>query len=86
MGWTLQKPRVGKKRCSRHIKDYLKPQFDAGEESDKKADPQQVSVDMLEQKRTNVYSRERNNWHKPGAIIPSGADCSKRKTSKQAHF
>ena len=58
MGWALQKPGLGGKRHSPHVKDYLKARFDAGEQSGQKADPQQVSkvCDMLQQKKKNVYS------------------------------
>ena len=45
MGWALQKPRVGGKRYSPRVKDYLKARFDVGEQSGQRADPQQVSVD-----------------------------------------
>ena len=45
MGWALQKPRVGGKRYSPRVKDYLKARFDVGEQSGQKAYPQQVSMD-----------------------------------------
>ena len=37
MGWALQKPGLGGKRHSPHVKDYLKARFDAGEQSGQKA-------------------------------------------------
>ena len=46
MGWALQKPGLGGKRHSPHVKDYLKARFDVGEQSGQKADPQKVSKDM----------------------------------------
>ena len=47
MGWVLQKPRTGWTRYSSKMKNYLKARIDAGEESGCKADPQQVSIDMI---------------------------------------
>ena len=38
MGWALQKPGLGGKRHSPHVKDYLKARFDAGEQSGQKGD------------------------------------------------
>ena len=61
MGWALQKPRVGGKRYSPHVKDYLKARFDAGEQSGQKADPQQVSMDMRNARtdeNNRLFSRE----------------------------
>lgn len=61
MGWALQKPRVGGKRYSSHVKDYLKARFDAGEQSGQKADPQQVSMDMRNaqtEENNRLFSRE----------------------------
>ena len=61
MGWALQKPRVGGKRYSPHVKDYLKARFDAGEQSGQKADPQQVSMDMRNartEENNRLFSRE----------------------------
>ena len=61
MGWALQKPRVGGKRYSPHVKDYLKARFDAGEQSGQKADPQQVSMDMRNartEENKRLFSRE----------------------------
>ena len=61
MGWALQKPRVGGKIYSPHVKDYLKARFDAGEQSGQKADPQQVSMDMRNartEENKRLFSRE----------------------------
>ena len=61
MGWALQNPRIGGKRYSPHVKDYLKARFDAGEQSGQKADPQQVSMDMRNARREEnkrLFSRE----------------------------
>ena len=45
--WTLQRSRAGGTRCSSHVKEYLKAsRFDAGEESRRKAEPEQVAIDI----------------------------------------
>ena len=62
MGWALQKPRGGGTRYTPQVKDYLKARFNEGEESGMKADPQQVAVDMPEQKRTNDCSQEKSGY------------------------
>ena len=47
LGWTLQRPRAGGKRCSSHVKEHLiASRFDTGEESRPKADPEQVAIDI----------------------------------------
>ena len=47
LGWTLQRSRAGGKRCSSHVKEHLKAsRFDIGEESRRKADPEQVAIDI----------------------------------------
>ena len=60
MGWALQKP--GGKRYSPRVKDYLKARFDVGKQSGQKQTHSrfQWTCEMIEQKGTNVYSRERN--------------------------
>ena len=72
MGWALQKPGLGGKRHSPHVKDYLKARFDVREQSEQKADPQKVSKDMrhapTEEKKTSILEKGIAN-KKPGAII-----------------
>ena len=61
MGWALQKPGLGGKRHSPHVKDYLKARFDAGEQSGQKADPQKVSKDMRhapKEEKKRLFLRE----------------------------
>ena len=53
MGWALQKPRVGGKRYSSRVNDYLKARFDVGEQFGQKAYPEQVSID-----KRNVRTEE----------------------------
>ena len=55
LGWTLQRPRAGGKRCSSHVKEHLKAsRFDTGEESRRKADPEQVAIDIREMPEINT--------------------------------
>ena len=61
MGWALQKPRIGGKRYSPRVKDYLKARFDVGEQSGQKADPQHVSMDTRNartEENKRLFSRE----------------------------
>ena len=46
MGWALPKPRAGSSRFTKKVKNYLTARFDLGEQTGRKADPQQVSSDM----------------------------------------
>lgn len=46
MGWALPKPRAGSSRFTEKVKNYLTARFDLGEQTGRKADPQQVSSDM----------------------------------------
>ena len=46
MGWALYRPRAGSIRFTDKVKKYLTAEFDLGEQSGLKADPQQVSNDM----------------------------------------
>jgi len=46
MGWALPKPCAGSSRFTEKVKNYLTARFDLGEQSGRKADPQQVSSDM----------------------------------------
>ncbi|XP_020621914.1 uncharacterized protein LOC110059545 [Orbicella faveolata] len=55
MGWALPKPRAGSSRFTGKVKNCLTARFDLGEQTRRKADPQQVSNDM--RKATD----ERNN-------------------------
>ena len=66
MGWALQKPGLGGKRHSPHVKDYLKARFDVGEQSGQKADPQKVSKDMRH--APSILEKGMAN-KKPGVII-----------------
>ena len=43
MGWALPKPRAGSSRFTEKVKNYLTARFDLGEQTGRKADPQQVS-------------------------------------------
>ena len=58
MGWALQKPRIGGKRYSPRVKDYLKARFDVGEQSGQKADPSSSSSSSWYPSKTSkiVYS------------------------------
>ena len=47
LGWMLQRSRAGGTRCSSYVMEYLKAsRFDAGEELRRKADPEQVAIDI----------------------------------------
>lgn len=46
MGWALPEPRAGSLRFTEKVKNYLTARFDLGEQTGRKADPQQVSNDM----------------------------------------
>ena len=46
VGWALPKPRAGYSRFNEKVKNYLTIRFDLGEQTGRKADPQQVSNDM----------------------------------------
>ena len=46
IGWALPKPRTGSSKFSEKVKNYLTARFDLGEQTGRKADPQQVSNDM----------------------------------------
>ena len=43
MGWALPKPRAGSSRFTEKVKNYLTARFDLEEQTERKADPQQVS-------------------------------------------
>ena len=69
MGWALQKPRTGGVRYSQQVKDYLKARFDAGEESGRKADPNQVVLDMRSARTAeNKWLFSRDEWLSRGQI------------------
>ena len=46
MGWGLPEPRAGSSRFTEKVKNYLTARFDLGEQTGRKAGPQQVSNDM----------------------------------------
>ena len=41
MGWVLPKPRAESSRFAEKVKSYLTAKFDFGEQTGRKADPQQ---------------------------------------------
>lgn len=63
MGWALPKPRAGSTRFSCKVKNYLTANFDQGEQSGLKADPQQVSNDMRKARdEQNNRLFDRDEW------------------------
>lgn len=61
MGWALPKGRVGSSRFSDKVKKYLTARFDLGEQTGRKADPQQVSSDMRQardEQNNRLFDRE----------------------------
>ena len=63
MDWALPKSRAGSSRFTEKIKNNLTARFDLGEQTGRKADPQQVSNDM--QKATDEQSNrlsDRKEW------------------------
>lgn len=69
MGWALQKPRPGGIRYSEKVRDYLKTRFDAGEQSGRKADPNQVVLDMRNARTAeNERLFMREEWLSKGQI------------------
>lgn len=66
MGWALPKPRAGSSRFTEKVKNYLTARFDLGEQTGRKADPQQVSSDMRKttDEQNNGSLIEKNGWQK----------------------
>ena len=63
MGWALPKPRAGSLRFTEKVKNYLTARFDLGEQTGRKADPQQVSNDMRKAKdEQNNRLFDRKEW------------------------
>ena len=61
MGWALPKPRAGSSRFTEKVKNYLTARFDLGEQTGRKADPQQVSNDMrkaTDEQNNRLFDRE----------------------------
>ena len=61
MGWALPKPRGGSSRFTEKVKNYLTARFDLGEQTGRKADPQQVSSDMrktTDEQNTRLFDRK----------------------------
>ena len=63
MGWALTKQQAGSTRFPEKVKNYLTANFDLGEQSGLKADPQQVSNDMRKARdEQNRRLFEREEW------------------------
>lgn len=61
MGWALPKPRAGPSRFTEKVKNYLTARFDLGEQTGRKADPQQVSSDMrktTDEQKNRLFDRK----------------------------
>ena len=62
MGWALAKPR-STARFSENVRSYLNEKFEIGQRTGRKADPEQISIEMRTVKNVdNVRRFERREW------------------------
>ena len=63
MGWALGKPRKGAVRFTQNVRSYLTAKFELGERTRRKADPDQVALEMRNARNEqNERLFEREEW------------------------